>query len=146
MAQIEAEPYDRIKAMREYKSPYERWKEIQGIPTIRGYFVKDLRESSSRRGRLVAGRDSSSTSRGPAGSTTRTSTSWLPRSRRYPSRHIYEDSVFILTGQGATTVWIDENKKQTFEWHERRATSRFLRTLGSSTSTSRGPDLHVSTE
>jgi mannose-6-phosphate isomerase-like protein (cupin superfamily) len=42
-----------------------------------------------------------------------------PRQSLSPVRHIYEDTVFILKGQGATTVWIDENRKQTFEWHER---------------------------
>ena len=26
-----------------YKSPYERWKELEGIPTFREYYVKDLR-------------------------------------------------------------------------------------------------------
>lgn len=25
-----------------YRSPYEQWKESEGLPTVRGYFVKNL--------------------------------------------------------------------------------------------------------
>ena len=39
-----------------------------------------------------------------------------PGASSEPERHIYEESVYILSGRGATSVWIDENRKQTFEW------------------------------
>ena len=31
-----------VKQAEAYKSPYERWKEAEGLPTVRGYFVKNL--------------------------------------------------------------------------------------------------------
>jgi uncharacterized RmlC-like cupin family protein len=119
VAQIEAEPYDRIKAMREYKSPYERWKELQGLPTIRGYFVKDLREVELTPWEARGGSGIFINLEGTGGFNDSYIYELAPKESSVPVKHIYEDSVFILTGQGATTVWIDENKKQTFEWHER---------------------------
>src|SRR6266498_2096381 len=33
-----------VKQAEAYKSPYEKWKEAEGLPTVRGYFVKNLLE------------------------------------------------------------------------------------------------------
>jgi len=119
MAQTEARPYDRLQAMLDYKSPYERWKESEGLPTIRGYFVEnlmnvDLTPWESRNGLGVF-----INLEGTGGFNDSYVCEIPPGQSLTPVKHIYEDSVFILKGRGATTVWIDENKKQTFEWHER---------------------------
>jgi quercetin dioxygenase-like cupin family protein len=33
-----------------------------------------------------------------------------------PQRHLYEELVFVLAGQGSTSVWCEERKKNHFEW------------------------------
>ena len=39
-----------------------------------------------------------------------------PGGRSEPEHHMYEVNFYIVSGRGATTVWQDEQDKQTFEW------------------------------
>jgi oxalate decarboxylase/phosphoglucose isomerase-like protein (cupin superfamily) len=36
-----------------------------------------------------------------------------------PQKQMFEEMIFVLKGHGATSVWLDNGKKQTFEWQER---------------------------
>jgi len=33
-----------------------------------------------------------------------------------PQRHVYEEMLFILSGRGSTSVWLEPKKKNSFEW------------------------------
>ena len=41
-----------------------------------------------------------------------------PGGKSEPEHHMYEISFYIVWGRGATSVWLDEKNKQTFEWKE----------------------------
>lgn len=103
---------------RTYKSPYERWKEAEGLPTLRGLAVNvhevELTPWESRGGSGVfinldgtGGFNDAYVCEIPSGKSLN------------PVKHIYEESIFILQGRGATSVWLDDKEKETFEWQER---------------------------
>ena len=35
-----------------------------------------------------------------------------------PEHHLYEEMVYVISGRGATSIWVDEGNKQNFEWHQ----------------------------
>ena len=39
-----------------------------------------------------------------------------PAGKSEPERHLYEETAYIVSGRGATSIWQDEKHKQTFEW------------------------------
>jgi quercetin dioxygenase-like cupin family protein/oxalate decarboxylase/phosphoglucose isomerase-like protein (cupin superfamily) len=109
---------DMVREAEAYTSPYERWKRAEGLPTVSGYFVKNLLKlelapwKSSGDGlaaiiNLVGtgGFNDAYVCEIPAGKSLK------------PHRHLFEETIYILKGQGATSVWLDESKKQSFEWH-----------------------------
>lgn len=41
-----------------------------------------------------------------------------PGGKSEPEHHMYELTVYVVSGRGATTIWIDEKNKQNFEWEK----------------------------
>ncbi len=99
-----------------YKSPYERWKESQGLPTIRGFQVDNVYEVELTPWAARGGSGVFINLDGSQGFNDSYVYELPPQRSSVPIKHIYDELVFILRGQGATTIWIDEKKKQTFEW------------------------------
>jgi len=101
-----------------HKSAYHQFLEQEGIPIVGGFFVEDIRRVElapwERMGGLGAylnlegteGVNDSYLLEIPAGKSTK------------PQKHMFEELVFVVSGRGATTVWTEEGKKQTFEWQE----------------------------
>jgi len=116
MAQVKEEMREMVREVQEWRSPYEEWKDSQGIPTVRGLwvpnvFTAELTPWPQRNGSgLFVNLD------GTGGFNDTYIFELEAKQSSVPIKHIYEETVFILGGQGTTTVWIDENKKQTFEW------------------------------
>ena len=98
-----------------YKGPYERWKELEGIPTLRDYYVKDLFTVELTPWESRGGSGLFVNLEGTQGFNDSYVYELAPKESSNPVKHIYEETVYILRGHGATTVWTDEKKKQTFE-------------------------------
>jgi quercetin dioxygenase-like cupin family protein len=96
-------------------TPYDQWQSKEGIPIIRGYFVEDLAKVElgpwKRLGALGCylnladqqDTDAYVCEIPPAGQTT-------------PQRHLFEEIIYIVRGQGATSLWHEGTPKVTFEW------------------------------
>ena len=96
---------------------YREWQKQEGVPVVGGVYIRDMRTVEvgdwPRKG--VKGAvcyldgdsdyDEHIVELPPGASST-------------PEHHLYDECVYILSGRGATTVWFDENTKQTFEWGE----------------------------
>ena len=39
-----------------------------------------------------------------------------PKGKSEPEHHMYELTIYVVSGRGGTTIWNDEKHKQTFEW------------------------------
>ena len=99
--------------------PHDRWMEAQGIPIHRGYYIEDLRtlelghwaarECNAAFVQLTGleGVSEVRVTEVPAGAT-------LP-----PTRLPVDEVVYVLQGNGLTSVWADESAKPTFEWQPR---------------------------
>jgi len=41
-----------------------------------------------------------------------------PGGQTTPQRHLYQETIYVLSGRGATAVWLEPDQKVTFEWQE----------------------------
>jgi hypothetical protein len=108
-SKFKAEPYSE-------KTPYRQWIESEGIPIHTGYHFPDLRKLQvSRWDRLgvggahvvlegAEGTDGAYICEIPIGGKTKA------------QRYLFEEVIYVLDGQGETTVWHDRRNKYSFRW------------------------------
>jgi len=100
------------------KTPYELWQEQEGIPVVKGLHVEDVKTLplGPWRRKGVSGAFVNLLGSG------RTCDAYVceipPKAHTEPQRHLFEELTYIVKGRGATTVWNEGGRKQTFEWQE----------------------------
>src|SRR5712692_4849006 len=82
----------------EYKSPYELWKELEGIPTIRDYYVKDLLAVDLTKWESRGGSAVFINLEGSQGFNDSYVYELGTKGASIPVKHIYEETVYILRG------------------------------------------------
>ena len=97
-------------------SPYEAWKAAQGVPTYRGMSI-DLNNIELTSWPARGGSGLFINLDGTEGFNDTYVCEIPPGRSLTPIKHIYDEVVYVLKGQGTTTVWLDEKQKRTFEWH-----------------------------
>src|SRR5581483_1077834 len=95
---------------------YELWKQSQGLPTLTGLAVDDVYTQKLTPWKARGGSGIFINLEGTGGFNDTYLYELAPTESSQPIKHIYDELLFVLNGQGATTIWIDENKKQTIEW------------------------------
>ncbi len=101
------------------ESPYQKWVQEQGIPVIEGMSVDDLNAVELAPWKMTGGNaafihlaGAEFTNNGYVGEIP-------PGAALKPCKHLYEEFIFVLSGRGAASVWIDPARKRSFEWQAR---------------------------
>src|SRR5690349_4990525 len=106
------------KAAYEFKTPYAFWQETEGIPAYGGYWLEDVRTTELGEWQRMGGRGAFVNLNG-AGMNCDAYICEIPARRElHPERHLYEEIILILSGQGATVIWNEGGPKHTLEWQE----------------------------
>lgn len=97
------------------RSAYEAWQEAEGVPVYRGSFISDLYHLEvapwarvGQKGAFVNLADQEEDD------------AWVieiaPGGETETLHHLFETTVYVLDGQGATSFWQEDGRKQTVEW------------------------------
>jgi oxalate decarboxylase/phosphoglucose isomerase-like protein (cupin superfamily) len=98
------------------KSAYQKWTEAQGIPIIRDFYIRDLRELELAPWDWKGARGAYLNLKGTGDVNDGYVCEMAPGKSVKPQRLLFEEMIYVVSGHGSTTVWNDENKKVSFEW------------------------------
>lgn len=98
------------------KSTYQHFLEREGLPSIQGFYIDDIRKVALAPWESMGGYGAYLNLEGSEGMSNAYVCEIPPGKALKPQKHLYEELVYVVGGQGATTVWSDERKKQSFEW------------------------------
>jgi hypothetical protein len=97
---------------------YEEWQKQEGLPVIKDYSVPDLMAVPLKKWPRKGGSGAFVNLHGAEGTIDAYICEIPPGQALLPQRHLYEELIYILSGSGATSVWVEGSKKQSFEWNE----------------------------
>jgi mannose-6-phosphate isomerase-like protein (cupin superfamily) len=100
------------------KTGYVRWMKKQGLPIHAGHGMADLRALEVRPYARLGGKAAFIQLHGMQGITGGYIGEIPPGDALKPERHLYEEVICILNGQGATELWDDHGRKKMFEWNK----------------------------
>jgi oxalate decarboxylase/phosphoglucose isomerase-like protein (cupin superfamily) len=98
------------------KTAYGKWIKEQGVPVHEGHGLEDVRELAMSPWQRMGGRGAIIQLYGMEGLTGMYVAEIPPGGALEPERHLYEEIICILDGNGATEIWHEGKKKQSFEW------------------------------
>jgi len=98
------------------KTSYEKWLEAEGVPVLKKFFVDDIRSVALAPWERKGGKGTFLEMEGAGQVNNCYICEIAPGKSLKPQRQLFEETIYIISGRGATTVWHDENHEQTFEW------------------------------
>ncbi|MFC1905339.1 cupin domain-containing protein [Chloroflexota bacterium] len=97
---------------------YRKWLDKEGMPVITGHGIADVTAVSLKPWPRKGGRGAYINLVGCERITDAYICEMPPGQSPLPQRHLYEELIYILSGNGTTTVWVNGRDKQSFEWQE----------------------------
>jgi quercetin dioxygenase-like cupin family protein len=98
------------------KTPYQKWVEGHGIPIIREFYIEDLRKVDVEPWAWKGARGAYLNLIGTGNINDAYLCEIPPGQSVKPQRFLFEEAIFVVEGNGSTSIWNDEKKKITFEW------------------------------
>jgi mannose-6-phosphate isomerase-like protein (cupin superfamily) len=98
------------------RDAYVEWQQHEGVPVIHDYVFEDLNALELGAWPRKGGKGAIINIPNPALPNDAHVVEIGPGGASEPEHHLYEEMVFIVSGRGSASVWIEEANKQTFEW------------------------------
>ena len=98
------------------KTSYEKWLDREGIPIIKTFFVEDIRGVELAWWERKGGNGAFLQMEGAGQTNNCYICEIAPGKSLKPQRQLFEETIYVISGHGATMVWNDPGHKQTFEW------------------------------
>src|SRR5438093_3825956 len=100
------------------KTTYQLFLEREALPLNQAFHIEDIREVALQTWARMGGYGVYLNLEGTEDLNDCYICEVPPGKSLEPQRHMFEELIFVVSGRGATTVWRDGGKKQTFEWSE----------------------------
>jgi len=88
----------------------------EGIPVITGFAVEDLKTLELAPWARKGGRGAYVNLEGTGGTNDAYVSEIAPGGSLNPERHLFEEMIYVVEGNGSTSVWYGEANKRSFEW------------------------------
>ncbi len=100
------------------RTPYEQWMAKEGVPVHTGYSMPNVRTAAVRPWPRLGVQGAFVDLTGAEGTDGAYIMQFAPGESTKPLRFLFEESIFVLDGEGETTVWQEGGRKATFYWHK----------------------------
>ena len=100
------------------RTPYEQWMAGEGVPIHTGYSVPNVRTLEVKPWARLGAKGAIIDLTGSEGTDGAYICELDPRVTTEPQRYLFEESIFVLEGEGETTIWQEGGCKRTFRWRK----------------------------
>ncbi len=107
---------ERLGGLLDERSAYERWVEEQNVPVVKAFFIPELNELTLGPWKKKGTNGAIINLEGTGDTDDAYICEIPPGGQLAAERHVFEEIVYILQGQGATAVWQEGGPKRSFEW------------------------------
>jgi mannose-6-phosphate isomerase-like protein (cupin superfamily) len=100
------------------KTTYQLFLDRESVPAVRGFHIEDINTVELHPWARVGGRGVYLNLDGAEGVNDCYICEIAPGKSLEAQKHMFEALIYVVSGRGATTIWQENGKKQTFEWGE----------------------------
>src|SRR5438093_5564760 len=98
--------------------PYYEWQLAEEIPVITGLIIDDLDKVELAPWDRMGGKGAFvNLGTTPSVSASAYLCEIAPGGSLTPQSHLFDEYMYVVSGRGATTIWVEDKPKQLVEWH-----------------------------